>query len=158
MALNDVSKHGSLEDALDVADLEAKEDEERWCDEAVGTINATRRKPKRAAAPLVDPARGDRDFVVWHQNSVFMDDWPTAYEACLQWQDMWKSCHEPGAEWPHGCQLRADKKQFMYIDGKLCVPTSLAKRLVNQWHEGPLGHAGQRKMIADMKTRFVMAD
>ena len=159
LALNDVSKHGSLEDALEVTNLLAEEEADRWALD-VGMVNAAKKKsnvaPKSHANLLPDPS--GPEFVLWHAQSIFLDDWPQAYQNCPHWQDMWAKCHGNGDDWPTNCQLRGDKKQFMYIGGKLCVPTGLAKRLVHQWHEGPLGHAGQRKMLLDMKTRFVMVD
>ena len=57
-----------------------------------------------------------------------------------------------------GFQLRGPLRQFLFKDGKMCVPESLAGTLVRQWHEPALGHAGIQKMISDLKSRFVIPD
>ena len=44
------------------------------------------------------------------------------------------------------------------MDGLLCVPEGLAKKLVQQWHEVALGHAGIKKMVTDLKVRFLIED
>ena len=94
------------------------------------------------------------DVVAKASGSVMMEDWKKAYALCKSWGKLWASCHQNGAQWPSGVQLRGVNKQFMYKDGKLCVPDTLLSKLVHQWHE-ILGHCGVEKMIRDMKSRFL---
>ena len=86
-------------------------------------------------------------------DSVLMEDWKKAYGECPTWKDLWTQCL-PGGTWPPGVQLRGEDKQFLYKEGKLCVPEAFLKKLVYQWHE-VLGHCGVEKMAVDMKERLV---
>ena len=157
--MNDVIKHGSAVDAEEVEQMDAEEESERW---EAGVAAAKRRpKPPASRSPAIphpsQPQPITDDFLTYCDNSVFNQDWQAAYEECEEWKEKWRACHTSEMEWPEGVQLRGCAKQFMYEGGKLCVPTRWAKELVRQWNEGALGHAGQRKMLIDMKSRFAFA-
>ena len=131
-SFNDCSTHGGVEDAALVKQMDGEEAAEYWHD--------------------VDPAEVRQIALA---DSVFARDWRSAYSTSSQWKSTWQDCHTAGATWPTGVQLRGDQKQFMYLEGKLCVPEDLLVELVHQWHSEVLGHCGVEKMMLDMKPKFV---
>ena len=143
-ALNDCSLHGSAEDASRVKKMEEEEEKENWEEELpVENVRAI----ETESLMTLDKAK----------ESVFFDDWPKAYRSSPSWKSIWAQCHQPAAPWPKGVQLRGPERQFMYLEGRLCVPEPLALKLTFQWHD-TLGHCGVKKMVQDMKVRFEVAN
>jgi hypothetical protein len=159
LALADCSPHGSKNDAEEVAALRFEEEQDDMAEMADGPliVRAAKKKPKpKSSSSSTLPS----DFIVKCHNSVFHADWPMAYAASDTWKDTWQECHasDTSTPWPLGVQLRGNQKQFMYKDGRLCVPESLALPLVKEWHENALGHVGKDKMAKDLNTRFIVGN
>ena len=150
-ALNDVSTHGSKEDSLEVKELIALEDKE---DLEEKKVSAAKKKEKPASkdAPVTNA------FLKKCRESVLCEDWTPQYDKSPKWSAAWKKCHDPSSTWPENFQLRGDKRQFMYLQGRLCVPESLSVKLIDQWHSNTMGHCGVQKMLLDMKSRFWIED
>ena len=91
--------------------------------------------------------------------SVYMDDWPKVYCTSAMFANLWKKCQENAsdAKWPDGAQLPANKTQFLYLDGELCVPESLQTKVIEQWQQSVTGHCGVRKLKEGLKRGFKVA-
>jgi len=148
--INDCSTHGGLEDAIQVSKLEEEEEQDRWAEFAAKEQTTEKEYPDDVLK-LVNVIEASREVGT---NSVFDKDWKAAYSTSSFWKAKWIECHTAGAAWPEEFNYVACDKQFMFLQGKLCVPETLLLELVHQWHCDVLGHCGVEKMLADMKCRF----
>ena len=73
--------------------------------------------------------------------SAMLRPWAAEYEKSAWWGGVWKETHQDGATWPEGYQLRGEGQKYLYLGGRICVPEGLANIILQEWHEGVLGHA-----------------
>ena len=59
---------------------------------------------------------------------------------------------------PNGYSLQGPRRQFLYFQGKLGVPTDVAPRLVNEWHKESFYHCGTSKLVDVLQSRFVITN
>ena len=158
-ALNDVSTHGSKEDAQEVKEMIAEELEEDMGEGPMKSIHAPKKKLQKNQPKSNDAAPSPyEEFMEKCKESLLWQDWAKDYEASDKWKEAWKLCTTPSSTWPEDFQLRGEHRRFLYFKDRLCVPENLGPRLVEQCHSMTLGHCGVQKMLVDLKTKFWIVD
>jgi hypothetical protein len=84
---------------------------------------------------------------------VMFIPWEVEYSTCPFFSTTWKDTQTPNTLWPTDIQLQKDK---MFHHAKLCVPESLTKRVLHDFHISS-GHLGKRKTKLEIKNRFVFS-
>ena len=54
--------------------------------------------------------------------------------------------------------MRGEDEKYLYLGGRICVPEGMANIILQEWHEGVLGHAGREKMRRAVESWFVIPD
>ena len=109
------------------------------------------RLPARSARHPYTPDREEPSPYL--TSPIFQRDWTKEYRESGEFQKAWRACHGEG-EWPEGFQVHGSKVEFLYKRGKLCVPEGLALEFLEEWHSGPMGHAGVQKMVESCRDKF----
>ena len=87
--------------------------------------------------------------------SPVMDQcWDDAYEYSDLLGDWWRATKNSGSPWPGGVQLHYGK---MYWQGRLCVPESVALRVLWDFHSAA-GHIGINRMLRELHLRYAIPD
>ena len=85
--------------------------------------------------------------------SCLKEDWRSEYADSEAWAQYYKVISSPNddEEWPQGLSVEHEK---MLLNGKLLVPESRAKDLLDEWHQ-ELMHPSAARQWKDMEPRIL---
>ena len=111
------------------------------------TTNLDGESPTEGGGREIRPPVGD-------YSDIWALDWGREYMNCPRWGEVFKATLEPQGTWPGKVKLFKDK---MYLEERLCVPSSLTKSLIRD-HHSFLGHVGFERLWKSLVTRFQWPD
>ena len=114
----------------------------------------TRTLGSAAAPPMAPAGRGAAHTLLAPKEWVMSRDWTVDYPACPHWSELWSEAMTPNPAWPDGVQIAHGK---LYLNGKLCVPTSLVADVLRDFHECN-GHIGKHRMLKVLGHHFYFPD
>ena len=115
---------------------------------ATSRANAANDKPQ-----LKSKATSSTDANPSTSQLCLREDWTSDYadsEACTQYYKVISS-PDDDEEWPQGLSVEHEK---MFLNGKLLVPESRAKDLLDEWHQEFM-HPSAARQRKDMEPRFL---